>query len=40
MGVLDCQLGAKPVEHPSRVIFALSCATATGEPACPARAEV
>lgn len=40
MGVLTCQHGTKPVEHPTRAIFALSCATVTGEPACPARGEV
>lgn len=39
MGVVSCQHGSRPVERPSSAIFALSCATATGQPACPARAE-
>lgn len=39
MGVLTCQHGTKPVAHPGRMIFALSCATEVGEPACPARGE-
>ena len=40
MGVATCQYGTKPVAHPGRTIFALSCATeADGEPGCPARGE-
>lgn len=39
MGVATCEYSTKPVDHPSRAIFALSCATGVGEPACPARAE-
>lgn len=40
MGVLSCQYGTRPVAHPGRIIFALSCATeANGEPGCPARGE-
>ena len=39
MGVVDCQRGPKPVAHPSRVIFALACSTAIGEPGCPVRGE-
>jgi hypothetical protein len=40
MGFVTCQYASKPVEHPSRVILGLSCATGVGEPACPARTEV
>lgn len=40
MGVATCQYGTKPVRSPSRAIFGLSCATGTGEPACPVRAEI
>jgi hypothetical protein len=39
MGVLTCESGTKPVANPGRTIFALSCSTAVGEPACPARSE-
>lgn len=39
MGVVDCQAGSKPVAYPGRQIFALSCATGVGEPACPLRGE-
>lgn len=39
MGVLTCGFGTKPVASPARSIFGLSCSTAVGEPACPARGE-
>jgi hypothetical protein len=40
MGVVSCQYGDKPMAHPRRAIFALDCRTVTGQPACPARAEL
>jgi hypothetical protein len=39
MGTVTCDFGTKPVAHPARTIFGLSCATGVGEPACPARSE-
>jgi hypothetical protein len=39
MGVVDCQTGSRPVADAGRQIFALSCATGVGEPACPLRGE-
>jgi hypothetical protein len=40
MGIATCQPGSKPVDHPSKMIFALSCSTAQGEPVCPAKGAI
>jgi hypothetical protein len=40
MGVADCYYASRPVEHPRRAIFALSCSKEVGEPACPVRSEI